>query len=69
MLATIKAVHTAIHAVMVAAQAMERILEDGVVTKREEGELDRLIQNVMTAAAPKSSHYVIVELEQGTREW
>jgi len=69
---------------------MERILEDGMVTKKEKGDLNRLLQNVTTAPntpatqppllaasvadlavtpTPKASHYIIVKLEQGTREW
>ena len=74
------------------AQTMERILEDGVVTKEEKEELKNLLQRITgSPAAPasegprrgirvtdfdlaqvaptKSSHYTIVQLEQGTRAW
>ncbi|MHB1308882.1 MAG: 3'-5' exonuclease, partial [Limisphaerales bacterium] len=37
------------------AQTMERILEDGVVTKKEKEELKRLIQTITTASSPSAA--------------
>jgi putative phage-type endonuclease len=66
------------------AQTLERILEDGIVTEAEKEELKRLLQKIATAYPAASEQismndslvpvdtnlpFIIVELEQGEREW